>query len=53
MNEVSLIMSTIAICVSAFCLLHVCGIVHVKTKTEDKYGKYRNKDGLYGGKKNE
>jgi hypothetical protein len=54
MDSLALIIGTIALCLSVFCLLQIIGVVRVKTKTEDKYEKYRDPvTGLYRGKKNE
>lgn len=51
MDALALILSTIALCIGVFNLLQANSVVNVKTKVEDKYSKYRNADGLYGGKK--
>jgi hypothetical protein len=52
METLSLIISVVALCLGVFNLLQNLGIIYVKNKV-DKYDKYRNAEGLYGGKKRE
>lgn len=48
-----IVIATIAFCASTFAVLVSCGIVNVSKPKPDKYEKYRDKDGLLGGKRND
>jgi hypothetical protein len=49
----SYVISTIALCASVFAVLVSCGIVSVSKPKTDKFDKYRDKDGLLRGKKDD
>jgi hypothetical protein len=48
----SYVIATIALCASTFAVLVSCGIVSVSKPKADKFEKYRDSNGLLGGKKN-
>ena len=51
MSNISLILSTLALCVSIVSILLHIGIIRIDKPKPDKYEKYRNEDGLLGNKK--
>ena len=51
MSNISLILSTLALCVSILCFLLHIDVIRISKPKPDKYEKYRNEDGLLGNKK--
>lgn len=51
MSNISLILSTLALCVSIVSILLHIDIIRISKPKPDKYEKYRNEDGLLGNKK--